>query len=56
MNTWLIELLGTWAPLVFVLSGLVIASYRACRKRMSGTGKQPDVDPDIRVRVTGKIS
>lgn len=56
MSTWLIELLSTGAPLVFLLSGLVTAGYRACRKRLPGAGKKIDVDPDIRVRVTGKIS
>ncbi len=58
MSTWLIDVLSSWAPLVFLLSGLLLAGYRACRRPApgTGTGRQIDVDPDIRVRVTGKIS
>lgn len=56
MSLWLTELLSNWTALVFVLSGLLLAGCRAGRLRMRGAGRHIDVDPDIRVRVTGKIS
>lgn len=56
MDALPIELLSTWTPFMLLSSGLLLACYRACRKLMPGAGGQVEVDPDIRVRVTGKIS
>lgn len=56
MATWVIELLASWAPLMFLLSGLLMAACRAWHKRITDADRQTEVDPDIRVRVTGKIS
>lgn len=56
MDALPVELLGTWTPFIFLSSGLLAASYRVCRKLLPGAGRQVEVDPDIRVRVTGKIS
>jgi hypothetical protein len=56
MATWVIELLASWAPVMFLLSGMLMAACRAWRKRITGADRQTGIDPDIRVRVTGKIS
>lgn len=56
MSALIIDLAGSWMPFVLLLSGMLSAGYRARRKQSPDTASHMDVDPDIRVRVTGKIS
>lgn len=43
-------------PVVFMAAGVLLAVLRFYRSHKGNPSKTIEVDPDIRVRVTGKIS
>ncbi len=48
--------LSAIVPFVFLLTGVVAAACQFFVDRDENSGDTVEVDPDIRVRVTGKIS
>ncbi|MEX0737911.1 MAG: hypothetical protein WD071_01065 [Pseudohongiella sp.] len=50
------ELLWLLVPLGFIMAGLLTAGYRLLSGRHQREPDADQVDPSIRVRVTGKIS
>lgn len=50
------DVLITFLPPGFILAGLLAAGHRLMSERRGNINKKVDVDPTIRVRVTGKIS
>ena len=60
--TMLTELLSLWLPFAFLASGVILATFQYFGRHHgillepSTPSEQTEVDPDIRVRVTGRIS
>lgn len=50
------DLLVALIPLTFIVAGILSAGYRLIAGRTTSVLHNATTDPDIRVRVTGKIS
>lgn len=51
-----LDLAAALIPLVFIVAGLLSAGYRLLVGQRKSTSNDNKVDPNIRVRVTGRIS
>ncbi|KKO10731.1 hypothetical protein [Pseudohongiella sp.] len=50
------DLIMVLIPLTFIMAGTLLAGYRLIAARKISPPVNNSIDPDIRVRVTGKIS
>lgn len=56
MSGFHVDMAATLIPWFFIASGLLSAGYRLLAGRKNETPDNNRIDPDIRVRVTGRIS